>query len=119
MPAVQDEADIHRDQVAGGQRRVVGDPVHDHLVGRGADAAGEAPVAEERGNGTLLPDQALRQSIEVEGADPRRDRGLELVDHIRQRLAGDEHLLDLLRRLFLDHDFSPDLPPLTALKRRS
>ncbi len=63
VPAVDDRTAVDRDQVALGQHPVARDAVHDLVVHRGADRAGEAVVALER-----------RLSHRRTGWRPRRSR---------------------------------------------
>src|SRR6202453_5440784 len=72
------------------------------VVNRGAEGGGIAVVALERSDGTQFGNFLDGDLFEIHsggaGQDIRRDR----IVHQAKGLAGDSHLLDLLRRF--DHD---------------
>ena len=72
--AAQRDADVDGEDVAVAERVRPRDAVHDHVVRRRADGAGEAAVALERRDAAAPADGALGQPVELGGrhARPRR-----------------------------------------------
>ena len=80
-----------------------GDAVDDQRVRRRADRAGEAAVALERRRRALGADEALGGLVELGRRDALADLPLQQPHRAHEDVAGDGHLLDLLRRLADDH----------------
>jgi hypothetical protein len=105
-PAVLHDADVDRQDVALAQLELAGDPVHDHVVRRRADRAGEAAVALERGRRALRADELLGGGVELARRDARADLAGEQVHRPHVDLAGLGHGVDLRGSLSNDHSFS-------------
>ncbi len=102
--ALDDRPAVDRDDVALLQRRVVGDAVDDHVVGRRADdgrerrGAGAAAVVQEVGPGAAALDDLAADPVELAGGDPGADGLADLLVHLGHDLAGAAHLRQLLGR---------------------
>src|SRR3954447_1608366 len=102
-PVVEDHADVDRDDVAALEAVRPGDAMHDHRVRRGADRAGEAAIALERGRGSLRVDELLGRPVEVERRDALADLALEELQRADEDGARGRHLVDLVGGLADDH----------------
>ncbi len=93
VEAVLDDGDIDIDDVAGFELAVVGDAVADHVVDRGADGLGKAPVIEVGRDGALdVDDVLIAQPVELLGGDARHHMGADHVEHLGGQPAGLAHL---------------------------
>ncbi len=103
VEAVDDDAAVDGEDVAFGEDALgVGDAVDDLVVDRGAEGCGEAVIALECGDGAQFGDLFDGDLLEVHRRGARDDVGRDGVVDLAEGLAGDPHLLDLLRRF--DHD---------------
>ena len=95
VPAVDDRAAVDRDHVAVGEHADAGDAVHDLVVDRGADGAGErrVAVALERRDAAVRADVVLGERVELAGGDTRPHRGAQQLEGLarpagRRRASG-------------------------------
>src|SRR5690606_11644962 len=102
VPPVDDRTAVDGDHVTLGEDPVVGDAVDDHVVDRGAQGAGEAVVAQERGHRAGRTDRVLRDRVQLPGRDPGPDMTAQQLQRPADHEAGTAHVLDLLGRLDLD-----------------
>jgi hypothetical protein len=93
--------DVDVDDVAVLQGAAVGDAVADHLVDRGAQGLGEAPVAERRRVGAVVEQELVADSVDLVRGDAGRDDGGGRRHGLSGDAARDPHLLDRLRVLDL------------------
>ena len=75
--------------------------MHDGIVHRGANGAGEAAVALEGGNAALGADDLLGDGVQLGGGDTGLDRLAHTPQRQRRHAARLLHGLDLSRRLQL------------------
>jgi hypothetical protein len=108
-PAVENHADVDREDVAAAQLVGARDPVDDHRVRRRADRAGEAAVSEEGGLAALRADEALGGLVELEGGHAGAHLPPEHRQRARQHAPGGADLIDLLGCLPDDHG-KPSVP---------
>ena len=101
-PAVADHPHVDRQDVAATELVGPGDPVDDHRVRRGAERAGKAAVALERGLRALGADEPLGRLVELTGGDAGPNLAREQVQRPYQDGAGCRHPLDLFGRLLDD-----------------
>ncbi len=103
VPPLVDGPGVDRQDVALPKPVVPRDAVDDGGVRRGADAGRVTVVAEERGTASVVADHRGGHGVEVGGGDPGH-RG---VPHRgvggRHATTGDDHLLEVGRRLPGDH----------------
>ena len=85
---VEVDGDVAVDDVADLERSVVGDPVGDDLVDRGAEALGVAPVAERRRVAALVEVRLVGDGVDVVGGDAGSDLGGQPVEHPAGGAAG-------------------------------
>src|SRR3712207_5752951 len=83
------------------------DAVHDLVVDRRADAAGEAVVAQEGRHRAGAADVVLGDGVQLTGGDTGPDGGADGRDGPGHDEARTPHELDLVRRLDLDHPSTP------------
>src|SRR3954469_19253260 len=105
-PAVEDDADVDREDVAALKLVLARNPVDDHRVRRGADRAREAPIALEGRLAALRADETLGDVIQIERGHARARLRAQHLKAARQDRAGAGHGLNLLRRLLDDHCYS-------------
>ena len=87
VPAVDDRSAVDRDDVAIGEHAGAGDAVHDLVVDRGADDAGEARGSPRKLEvRALRPDVIVRDDVELGG----RHTGLHAVAQQLQRRCDHE-----------------------------
>src|SRR5947209_7438838 len=110
-PAVEDDADVDRQDVAAAEPVATRNAVHDHRVRRGADRPREAAVALEGGLGAVRADELLRDDVEVARGRSRPGLRAQRRQAAREDLPGGRHLLDLLGRLPDDHATISVPPP--------
>ena len=101
--AVECDAHVHREDVALLERAQARNPVHDHVVRRGADRGRVAAVALERRHATPRADELVRERVELLGGHARARALAEQGEHVRDDLARARHPLDLLGALADDH----------------
>ena len=79
------------------QAFVAGNAMTDHVIDRGADGTGKAPVIQRRGNGILLlGDIGMANLVQFAGGHPRPDFGRDHAQHFGRQLPGDPHLLNFV-----------------------
>ncbi len=113
VPPVDDGAAVDGDDVPVGEGALPRDAVHDLVVDRGADRAGKAVVALERGRRAAGADVILRDRVELAGGDPGLDRVGQQLQRAPDHQAGGAHPLDLLGSL----DLHPPVAEAHALYR--
>ena len=103
-PAVDDGAGVDGDHVAVAQDDVgIGNAVDHGVVQRRADGAGETAVTLKGGGAAMHADDLLGELVELERRYARANHGTNVAErHLGQR-SGLLHLLDLGRRLDLNH----------------
>src|SRR5829696_350242 len=102
-PAVLDDADVDRQDVAPPELVRARDAVHDHRVRRRADRSREASVALEGRLGAVGADELLRRVVQLGGGHARTRLAREERVTASEDLARRGHLVELLRRLLDDH----------------
>ncbi len=103
VEAVDDDAAVDGEDVAVFEDALrVGHAVDDLVVDRGAERGGIAVVALEGGDGAEFGDLSDGDLLEIHGGGAGNDVRRDGVMDLAEGLAGDPHLLDLLRRF--DHD---------------
>ncbi len=76
------------------QLPVIGDPVADHVIDRGADGLGETPVIKVRRDGALDVDDVLvAPPVQLLGGDAGHHMGADHVEHFGGQAAGFAHFL--------------------------
>jgi hypothetical protein len=83
VPAIQDDADVQRDHIAGLEYLIAGYSVHDLIVDGNTDAGREAMEALERGHAAVLANVLLGDAIQFAG----RDTWLDVVTDHRMSLG--------------------------------
>ena len=86
--ALESDAHVEAQDVAVGDHIRPGDAVHDHVVGRGADGAGKAAIAQEGRQAAAAADVLLGHAVELDRRDAGHDRAGELVEAAGQDGAG-------------------------------
>jgi hypothetical protein len=91
--------DVNVDDVPVVDQRVVGDPVADDLVQRGAQRLRVTAVAERAGVGTVADQEVMADLVQVVGRDARGHRRSDRLQGLRGEPAGDPHTGNDLGRL--------------------
>jgi hypothetical protein len=91
--------DVDVDDVAVVDHRVVGDPVADHLVQRGAQRLRVTAVAERAGIGAVADQEVVTHLVQVVGRDARGHGGADRLQGLGGQPARHPHPLDDLGRL--------------------
>ena len=100
VDAVEVGGDVDVDDVAVLDHPAVRDAVADHLVDAGAEALGEAAVAERRGVRAVVAEELVADPVELVGRHARGDVGAHQLAGLRGQPARDPHPRD--RLLVLD-----------------
>src|SRR5438309_3054262 len=95
-PPVENEAAVQRDEVAVAQDTFARDSVHHLVVDGHTQRVRKVVIADEAGDASVVTDERVRFTVEIERGDPRANRGRD----VRQARAEDAprrpHLLDLI-----------------------
>jgi hypothetical protein len=97
--AADESGDVNVDDVAVVDQRVVGYPVADDLVQRGAQRLRVAAVAQRAGVGAVADQVVVAHLVQVVGRDARGHSGADRRQRLRGQLARHPHPLDDLGRL--------------------
>src|SRR5580692_2909703 len=93
VETILDDGDVDIDDVPGFELPVIGDAVADHVVHRGTDGLGEAPVIEVRRDGALdMDDVLIAQPVQLLGGDAGHHVGPDHVEYFGGQPAGLAHL---------------------------
>ncbi len=97
--AAEVRGDVNVDDVAVVDQRVVGDPVADYLVQRGAQRLRVTAVPERAGVGTVADQEVVAYLVQVIGRDAWGHSGTDRLQRLGGQLAGHPHSLDDFGRL--------------------
>ena len=96
--SVQEDGDVHVDDVTVGQRSAVGDPVADHLVDRRAHRLGVAPVVQWAGVAAPVDGRLVDDLVEAVGGDPGNHVRADLQQDLGGCRPGPTHPCHLVGR---------------------
>src|SRR5690606_41451135 len=98
VPAVEDHGDVDVEDVARGQHLpLVGDAVADDVVDRGANALGEAAIAERRRYRAMADDEVVAQPVELAGGGAGAHMWADEIERGRGQMPGPAHAFQLAR----------------------
>ena len=97
--AAEVRGDVNVDDVAVVDQRVIGDPMADHLVQRGAQRLRVTAVAERARVGAVADQEVVPHLIQVVGGHARRHSSTDRLQGLGGQFAGHPHPLDDLGRL--------------------
>ena len=83
VPAIDDQRHVDIEDVAFFERAGARDAVTDHVIERGADRFGEAPIIERGGDGAMIHGELEHELVERLGGDA----GLDLIDQEIEHLG--------------------------------